>query len=136
MIFAYALSHGDTKLHIIPSIQDGSGGTGCWKHRSWPDPVNVSLLYVCRQIHLETALFPYELNVFVVYGHYNAAKDFFELICSHPNPYSSAFISEMQPKYASMDSSRKEVNKERAIIQRAEKLKVEAAQQELRLNQM
>ncbi|KAI4706352.1 hypothetical protein J4E89_009086 [Alternaria sp. Ai002NY15] len=78
MIFAYALSHGDTKLHIIPSIQDGPGGTGCWKHRSWPDPVNVSLLYVCRQIHLETALLPYELNIFVVYGHYNAVKDFFE----------------------------------------------------------
>ncbi|KAI4604738.1 hypothetical protein J4E83_010979 [Alternaria metachromatica] len=166
MIFAYALSHGDTKLHIIPSIQDGPGGTGCWKHRSWPDPVNVSLLYVCRQIHLETALLPYELNIFVVYGHYNAVKDFFErrttaqigamarvergpqvnmgvrtasdwsAVCSHPNPESSAFTSEIQPKYPSVYSSRIEVNKKRAIKEHAENLKVEAAQQDQRRNQM
>jgi len=77
MIFAYALSHGDTKLHIIPSIQDEPGGTGCWKHRSWPDPVNVSLLYVCRQIHFETALLPYKLNVFVDSGNDSAFQDFF-----------------------------------------------------------
>ena len=77
IIFAYALSHGDIKLNVIPRIQDGPGRTGCWKHRNWPIPVNISLIYACRQIHFETALLPYKLNVFVVSGNTSAFQDFF-----------------------------------------------------------
>jgi len=77
MIFAYALSHGDIELKVIPRIQNGPGRTGCWKHRNWPIPVNISLIYACRQTHFETALLPYELNVFVVSGNDSAFQDFF-----------------------------------------------------------
>jgi len=37
----------------------------------------INLLFVCRQIYAETALLPYELNVFVVSGNDSAFQDFF-----------------------------------------------------------
>jgi len=77
IIFAYALSHGDIKLNVIPRIQNGPGRKGCWKHRNWADPFNISLIYACRQIHFETALLPYELNIFAVSGNDSAFQSFF-----------------------------------------------------------
>ncbi|KAI4948611.1 hypothetical protein J4E86_007959 [Alternaria arbusti] len=76
MIFAYALSHGDIKLKVIPRLPDTSMFLDYWEHRNWPDPVNISLLYACRQIYFEAALLPYELNTFVVSGTVSAFKDF------------------------------------------------------------
>ncbi|KAI4641893.1 uncharacterized protein J4E78_010323 [Alternaria triticimaculans] len=77
IIFAYALSHGDIELKVIPRIINGPGRKGCWKHRNWANPFNISPLYACRQIYFETALLPYELNVFVVFGNDSAFQDFF-----------------------------------------------------------
>ncbi|KAI4701714.1 hypothetical protein J4E81_003454 [Alternaria sp. BMP 2799] len=77
MIFAYALSHGDIELKVIPRIINGPSRKGCWKHRNWANPFNISLIYTCRQIHFETALLPYKLNVFVVFGNDDAFQDFF-----------------------------------------------------------
>ncbi|KAI4676687.1 uncharacterized protein J4E84_009522 [Alternaria hordeiaustralica] len=77
MIFAYALSHGDIELNVVPRIQNAPSRKGCWKHLNWPIPVNISLIYACQQIHFETALLPYELNVFVVAGSDRAFQDFF-----------------------------------------------------------
>ncbi|KAI4613396.1 uncharacterized protein J4E87_009863 [Alternaria ethzedia] len=77
MIFAYALNHGDIELKVIPRIINEPSRKGCWKHRNWAGPFNISLLYACRQIYFETALLPYELNIFVVSGNDSAFQDFF-----------------------------------------------------------
>ncbi|KAI4644823.1 uncharacterized protein J4E79_010958 [Alternaria viburni] len=79
MIFAYALSHGDIKLNVIPRLVDSDRRRSCWKHRNWANPINISLLYACRQIQHETALLPYELNVFVICGNISGVRDFLEL---------------------------------------------------------
>ncbi|KAI4701716.1 hypothetical protein J4E81_003456 [Alternaria sp. BMP 2799] len=56
-IFAYALDHDTIVLeHPVPRIRITDS-----RHK---DAIN--LLYVCRQIYIETALLPYKLNRFVI----------------------------------------------------------------------
>ncbi|KAI4673376.1 uncharacterized protein J4E88_008989 [Alternaria novae-zelandiae] len=138
MIFAYTLSHGDIELKVIPRIINGPSPKGCWKHRNWANPFDISLLYACRQIYFETALLPYELNVFVVFGNDSAFQDFFahRTLAQLPDINTkfsmSTHVKQQQDTSSSMLSD--EMRPEEMQI--AEELKIKALREEKRLSEI